>query len=129
MEEKQNYKLTDEEFDAIYRENFGLCALTAKAIQKQYGIKYSRQAVRERADKKYTQQQKDAMIDDLFDVSISTIVEHLQGEECPPSRLRAANSMISFIFRLTTFKKRFPPPKPEQVYKIHGKIHHFGKGY
>ncbi len=128
MEEKQNYKLTDEEFDAIYRENFGLCALTAKAIEKQYGIKYSRQAVRERS-KKYTQKDKDDMIDDLFDVSISTIVAHLQGEECPPSRLRAANSMINTIFKFTAFKKRFPPPKPEQVYKIHGKIQHFGKEY
>jgi hypothetical protein len=128
MEDKQNYKLTDEEFDRIYRENFGLCALTAKAIEMKYGIKYSRQAVRQRAEK-YTQKEKDAMIDDLFDVSISTIVAHLQGEECPPSRLRAANSMINFIFKFFSFKKQFPPPKPEQVYKMHGKIHHFGKGY
>ncbi len=128
MEEKQNYKLTDEEFDEIYKENFGLCALTAKAIEKKYDIKYSRQAVRERSEK-YTQKEKDDMIDDLFDVSISTIVAHLQGEECPPSRLRAANSMINTIFKFHTFKKRFPPPKPEQVYKLHGKIQHFGKRY
>jgi hypothetical protein len=126
MNEKQNYKLTDAEFDAIYRENFGLCALTAKAIEKQYGIKFSRQAVRERS-KNYTQEDKDDMIDDLFDVSISTIVAHMQGEECPPSRLRAANSMINTIFKFNTFKNRFPPPKPEQVYKLHGKIQHFGK--
>jgi hypothetical protein len=128
MEEKQNYKLTDKEFDAIYRENFGLCALTSKAIEKQYGIKFSRQAVRERSEN-YTQQDKDDMIDDLFDVSISTIVAHLQGEECPPSRLRAANSMINTIFKFNAFKNRFPPPQPEQVYKLHGKIQHFGKGH
>jgi hypothetical protein len=125
--EKQNYKLTDAEFDAIYRENFGLCALTAKAIEKQYGINYSRQAVRERADKRFTQQEKDAMIDDLFDVSISTIVAHMQGEECPPSRLRAATSMLNTIFKLTSYKNRFQQ-KREQVYKLHGKIQHFGKG-
>jgi len=98
MDEKQNYKLTDEEFDEIFRENFGLCALTAKAIEKKYGIKYSRQAVRQRAEK-YTQKEVDAMRDDLFDISISTIVEHLQGEECPPSRIRAANSLINIIFK------------------------------
>jgi len=128
MEEKQNYKLTDEEFDEIYRENFGLCALTAKAIEKKYGIKYSRQAVRQRAEK-YTQKEVDAMRDDLFDVSLSTIVGHLQGEECPPSQLRAANSLINIIFKYINFKKNLPVPKPEQVYKLHGKIQHFGKGY
>jgi hypothetical protein len=125
MEEKQNYKLTDAEFDEIYKENFGLCALTAKAIEKKYGIKYSRQAVRQRSEK-YTQKEKDEMIDDLFDVSISTIVEHLQGEECPPSRLRAATHMINTIFKFNSYKNR-ALQKPEQVYKLHGKIQHFGK--
>ncbi len=123
--EKKNYKLTDDEFDEIYRENFGLCALTAKAIEKKYGISYSRQAVRERA-KKYTQTDKDAMIDDLFDVSISAIAAHMQGEECPSSRLRAANSMINTIFKFNSYKNRFQQ-KREQVYKLHGKIQHFGK--
>ncbi len=126
MNEKQNYKLTDAEFDTIYRENFGLCALTAKAIEKQYGISYSRQAVRERS-KNYTQEDKDAMIDDLFDVSISTIVAHMQGEECPPSRLRAATHMINTIFKFNSYKIRISQ-KPEQVFKVHNKIVHFGKG-
>jgi hypothetical protein len=124
--EKQNYKLTDKEFDEIYKENFGLCALTAKAIEKQYGFKYSRQAVRERA-KKFTQEEKDAMIDDLFDVSISTIVGHMQGEECPPSRLRAATHMINTIFKFNNHQIRISQ-KPEQVFKVHNEIVHFGKG-
>jgi hypothetical protein len=121
--EKQNYKLTDEEFDAIYRENFGLCALTAKAIEKQYGIKYSRQAVRQRAEK-YTEEDKNAMLEDLFDVSASVIAEHIQGEEIPPSRLRAANNMMNTIFRYYSLKNS-APQKPEQVYKVHDKIIHF----
>jgi hypothetical protein len=42
-------KLPDEAFLAILRENGGLYARTAKAIEEQYGTKYSRQAVRQRA--------------------------------------------------------------------------------
>ncbi len=44
-------KLTDKEFFAILRENAGLFARTARAIEKQFNIEYSRQAVRERAEK------------------------------------------------------------------------------
>jgi hypothetical protein len=109
-DEKQNYKLTDEEFDEIYKENFGLCALTSRAIEKQYGIKYSRQAVRERS-KKYTQQEKDAMLDDLLDVSISVVVGHMQGEECPPSRLKGVfllqnlNRFIRYTVKYITLEE------------------------
>ena len=42
-------KISDEQFLSLLRENAGLFARTAKAIQKQFGIKYSRQAVRDRA--------------------------------------------------------------------------------
>jgi len=48
---KHNYKLTDEEFLDILRKNGGLFGPTAKAIQKKFKIAFSRQAVRERANK------------------------------------------------------------------------------
>ena len=42
-------KISDEAFLSILRENGGLYAVTAKAIDVQLGIKLSRQAVRQRA--------------------------------------------------------------------------------
>lgn len=42
-------KLSKAEFISILRENAGLFARTARAIEKQYGVKFSRQSVRERA--------------------------------------------------------------------------------
>jgi len=42
-------KLSDEQFLSILRENSGLFAKTARAIREQFGIEYSRQAVRVRA--------------------------------------------------------------------------------
>jgi hypothetical protein len=47
--EKHNYKLTDEEFLEALHNNNGMYAQTAKAIEEKYGISYSRQAVRNRA--------------------------------------------------------------------------------
>jgi len=44
-------KISDEQFLSILRENGGLFARTAREIKRQFGIKYSRQAVRDRADK------------------------------------------------------------------------------
>ena len=44
-------KITDKQFLAILRENSGLYARTAKAIEIQFNVSYSRQAVRSRAEK------------------------------------------------------------------------------
>lgn len=44
-------KISDKNFFAILRENAGLYARTARAIEKQLGIKYTRQSVKERAEK------------------------------------------------------------------------------
>ena len=44
-------KLTDKEFWDILRENAGLFARTARAIKKQFGVEYTRQSVKERAEK------------------------------------------------------------------------------
>jgi len=43
-------KISDEQFLSVLRENGGLFARTARAIEKQFNIKYSRQAVRDKAD-------------------------------------------------------------------------------
>lgn len=43
-------KISDEEFIAILRENAGIYARTARAIEKQYKIPFSRQSVRSRAE-------------------------------------------------------------------------------
>ena len=42
-------KISDEQFLSLLRENAGLYAKTARAIKKQFGVEYSRQAVRDRA--------------------------------------------------------------------------------
>jgi hypothetical protein len=45
-------RLSEKEFWAILRKNAGIYARTARAIFNEYGIEYSRQAVRDRALKK-----------------------------------------------------------------------------
>ena len=47
---KKVRKLTDEQFFAILRENGGIYARTARAIEARHGIPYTRQAVRDRAE-------------------------------------------------------------------------------
>lgn len=42
-------KISDEQFLSVLRENAGLYAKTARAIEEQFNITYSRQAVRKRA--------------------------------------------------------------------------------
>ena len=45
-------KVTEKEFWTILRKNAGIYARTARAIESQFGISYSRQSVRERAEKR-----------------------------------------------------------------------------
>ena len=45
----KNKKISDKEFLAILRENAALFSRTCRAIKKQFGIEYTRQAVRARA--------------------------------------------------------------------------------
>jgi hypothetical protein len=44
-------KISDKNFFNILRENGGLYARTARAIERQLGITYTRQSVKERAEK------------------------------------------------------------------------------
>jgi len=43
-------KISDEQFLSVLRENAGLFSQTAAAIKKQFGIPYSRQSVRSKAE-------------------------------------------------------------------------------
>lgn len=44
-------KISDEQFLSILRENGGLLSMTARAIQERFGVKYTRQAVKDRCVK------------------------------------------------------------------------------
>lgn len=48
---KKKKKISDQEFLIILRECAGIFSKTAEAIRQKYGIEYSRQAVRERAQR------------------------------------------------------------------------------
>jgi hypothetical protein len=61
---KKKRKISDTEFLTILRENAGLFSKTAKAIQNQFGIEYTRQAVRDRAQR---------FTDELEDITEETL--------------------------------------------------------
>jgi len=44
-------KITDEQFFAALRESAGLYARAARIIEKEYGVSYTRQSVKERAER------------------------------------------------------------------------------
>ena len=64
-------RLSDKEFWAILRENAGLFSRTARAIKKQYGIEFSRQAVEARAKK------KPELLQDIFEENLDIAEEGL----------------------------------------------------
>jgi hypothetical protein len=79
-------KLSDEQFFSILRENAGLFSMTAKAIEKQFGIKYTRQSVRERAlgnKKEYEE-----ILERNLDIAEAGLVTLMQDEN-PQVKLRA----------------------------------------
>jgi hypothetical protein len=51
MAKTRTRKLSDKEFWTILRKNAGLFSRTARSIEKEFGISYTRQAVRSRAEK------------------------------------------------------------------------------
>jgi len=68
---KKKRKISDLEFLTVLRENGGLFARTAKAIQTKFGISYSRQAVRDRAMKFHTE------LNDIEEENVDTAEEGL----------------------------------------------------
>ena len=89
-----NYKLTDEEFEAILIENNGHFSKTAQAIRSKYDIAYSRQAVRERA-KNF----KDVIFDcrdEMIELAEDSLKELLK-DESKPIRARATLFVLSTL--------------------------------
>lgn len=66
-------RLSEKEFWAILRKNAGIYARTAKAIYNEYGIEYSRQAVRDRALK------KPELLEDIIEESLDIAEESLRS--------------------------------------------------
>lgn len=66
-------RLSEKEFWAILRKNAGIYARTARAILNEYGIEYSRQAVRDRALK------KPELLQDITEESLDVAEESLRS--------------------------------------------------
>jgi phage antirepressor YoqD-like protein len=90
--------LTDKEFFAMLRENAGIFSRTAKAIQRQFSITYSRQAVRDRA------LNNPEILSDIEEENIDIAEEGLH------TLMRSKNEQIRFkaidLFLKTKGKKR-----------------------
>jgi hypothetical protein len=50
IKKSHNRKISDEQFFSVLRENAGLYARTAREIERQFKVKYTRQSVRQRAE-------------------------------------------------------------------------------
>lgn len=66
-------KISNKEFWALLRENAGLYARTARAIQKQFNISYTRQAVKIRAEGDRE------MLNDILDENIDVAEEGIHS--------------------------------------------------
>jgi len=91
--EKPCYKLTDEEFLAVLEENNGLYAQTARAIQRKYGIPFTRQSVRERAitysNEKFNIQES------VIEEAKGTIYEAVKQNENLKLKYKAASFLLN----------------------------------
>ena len=68
---EKSRKITQDEFFAILRENGGLYSRTARAIEKQFGVSYTRQAVKQRA------QRKPEVLQDIIEQNVDVAEEGL----------------------------------------------------
>ncbi|MFA6974008.1 MAG: hypothetical protein WC238_04715 [Parcubacteria group bacterium] len=84
-------KLTDKQFLDILRANAGLYARTARAITEKYGLAYSRQSVRDRAQK-FPAEETDIQ-EQMVDVAEETLIDIMRGKD-KKIALRAAESYL-----------------------------------
>jgi hypothetical protein len=82
----KRHHLTDAEFFAILRENAGLFARTARAIEQQYKVPYTRQSVSERA-KRHPEELAD-IIEETIDIAEEGL-NTLMRTGTPSIKLRA----------------------------------------
>lgn len=83
---ERGLKLSNKKFWAILRKNGGLYARTARAIEKEFGIKMTRQSVRVRAER------DPKLLQDILDESVDLAEEGLQDlmrSPLPNIRLKA----------------------------------------
>jgi hypothetical protein len=104
--EKHNYKVSDEDFLAIPRENNCLFAQTAKAIEQKYNITYRRQAAEQRA-KKY-QKEIEEYRKEISDFTVGAIYEAAKQDKDMKLKFRAA---IHITNKLGKIKAMIPRPK------------------
>lgn len=77
-------RLSDKEFWTILRVNAGLYSRTARAITKEYGMSYTRQAVKDRAER------QPVRLLDILEENLDVAEESLQ------SLLRSKNENVRF---------------------------------
>ena len=93
MRDTKTHKLTDEEFWSILRDNGGIYSRTARAIQRKYGVSYTRQSVYERA------KAKPDLLEDIVEEAIDIAEEALfalirTGQ--PATRLEAIKFFLKY---------------------------------
>lgn len=93
--EKQNYKLNNDEFWAILKENYCLYSDTARAITQKYGIPYSRQAVQRRA-KRFAKEIA-RYKGEMRDLAHRTIFDAIKQDKDIKLRYRASLYMLDKI--------------------------------
>ncbi len=124
--DKKTHKITDEQFLETLKENDGSCTDTANAIQKKYGISYTRQSAHERA-KKFPEVERQKI--DLREEQNDQALLDYANDENVDIRLRiqirqgAANRLCKY--RLLSMKldaaKPKPSSEPEGYFEIDGK--------
>ncbi len=119
--DNQTHKLTDEQFVAIYTENGGLPSKTAKAIEAKYKIKFSRQAVRERA-KKFPDIVFECR-DELVEMAEDNLRHLLNCDDLEVKR-KTTIYVLNTLGRASGYGKTtvtHEPAKPEEYFEIDGK--------
>ena len=131
MDTKQTHKISDEQFRESFIENDGNYTKTAKAIERKYGITYTRQSAFERALnfpdvvkqmlELREQRCEEALLgfagDESNEIKLRTRI--LIDEASRISRYRMLN------MRLEAAKPLQPPAEPEGYFEIGGKEFRF----
>lgn len=85
-------RLSDPEFWAILRENSGLYARTASAIKLRHDIPYTRQSVKERAERHPARLQD--ILDETLDIAESELITLMQSKN-----LKIKQKAVEFYLR------------------------------
>lgn len=128
MNEKHNYKLTDEQFTELLWQCDGFLGLMPKAIYAKYGFTYSRQSVYERAEKFKDELRQ--IRETLLDRIESKLFKSLLADDTDIKlSSRVSLQLLDRLGKNRGWGKdgvdKIITNRREQVYKIGGKIIHF----